>query len=344
MSRSLQICVGKLAASETEQKAFMTQFEEQLSALGQIFGDEHDNATQIIDLRELKATIKEQLRMTEATLADARRDAITHSAREQMLQQKITTLEVEAVAIRNTPIESPQANKHVEELDIRNSELQAAMETSRFETLKVSEDLQQRVMELQTSANEAQMQRDNGLAEIANLRKEKSKVATEAELRLEDTRKQLARAADIEQARLMGQHVNSVRQLRQQLEGLQAREAELKPLQEEKEYVLAKAEQDSRQHADEMRRIVQENKTIQAKSDIYMNQVENLQLELGASEIRMKEQDEELNDLKQKMEVEDAKSDSIIKKLEQEKEQLLSQIKSSPSPALQPEVRAAIQV
>lgn len=322
----------------------MAQFEEQLSALGKTIGDEHDNATQIIDLQELKATIKERLRMTEAALADARRDAVAHSAREQMLQQKIMTLEVEAAAIRNTPTESPQANKRVEELNLRNSELQATLETSRFEILKVSEDLQQRIMELQTSANEAQMQRDNALVAVANLSEEKSKLATEAKLRLEDTRKQLARAADIEQAKLTGQHVNYVRQLRQQLEGLQAKEAELKPLQEEKEYILAKAEQDSRQHADEMRRIVQENKTIQAKSDDYMNRVEDLQLEVGASEIRIKEQNKELNDLKQQMEVEDAKSDSIIKRLEQQKEQLLSQIKSSSSPERQPEIRAAIQV
>ena len=344
LSRSLQICVGKLTASEIEQKAFATRLEQQLFALGKNTETEPENAAQVMELQEIKATIKERLRMTEAALAEARRDAITQGAKEQMLQQKLMKLEMEATTIRNGPPEIPQVNPRIEELESRNSELQAAMETSRLEALQVSEDLQRRIAELQTSADEAQTQRDKAMTEVANLNQERSTLAAEAEAQLEETRRQLAKAANIEQARLTGQHVNSVRQLRQQLEGLQARAAELRPLQEEKDYIQARAEQDSRQHADEMRRIVQENKTIRAKSDEYMQQLGDLQLDLAALETRFKERDVELKDLKQQKEAEEAKTDAQIKQLQQEREELLSRVKSAVTPARQPEVREALQV
>ncbi|KAL8730129.1 MAG: hypothetical protein Q9181_004767 [Wetmoreana brouardii] len=62
---------------------------------------------QLLDIREMKATVAERLRATESCLVDIRLQKIDLEKREGLHLQKISALETEVRSLRNQPLESP---------------------------------------------------------------------------------------------------------------------------------------------------------------------------------------------------------------------------------------------
>lgn len=214
-----------------------------------------------MDLREIKATIRERLQATEASLIKTRQHVTALESQEKFHLRRISELESEAVGLQNKGSEITQIGLQLQESEARNQNLQEQIANSRSETLSISEQLQQKVEEL-TSLNsrfvEAGSQLEEAQAEKVKFADQKLAYESQASAQSENLRNQLSHDTSLELARVESKHLNEIKQLRQKNISADAR-----------------AEQE---------RIVAEVRIEQLKNQVEKLQVEKMQAEKVSSQ------------------------------------------------------------
>lgn len=205
---------------------------------------------QLMDLREVKATIRERLQSTEAALINARQRAVALESREKLHIQKIAALEVEASKNHIDASDSLQAESQIRELKSRNDTLQMQFAEFRRENLDTSEQLQQKlaeISELHLSETDLQSNLDEARKEAIILADERTIYESQAVAQAEQMRKDLSQAASSEQALLESRYMNQLQQLRQEKtvieDRAEQRQRQLDRLQCEKDMADHLAEQ-----------------------------------------------------------------------------------------------------
>ena len=174
---------------------------------------------QLMDVREMKATVRERLQVTESALVEARQHAITLEHKEQLHIQKICELELEAGRISSKVSESPALLSQIRELDIQNKDLQEQVATCHIQSKTLSEQLQQivdDVSKLEACVKDLQLRLANAHIESSTFEDKRIAYESQGVEQLEQLRKQLSRSATLEQDRLEGNYLNQIKQLRQQ--------------------------------------------------------------------------------------------------------------------------------
>ena len=215
---SVQACEQAVTVTAADQKGFASEFQERLQALNASIAGEHALNERVTDLREVKATLKERLQAAETAMADARRKSIALQSKNELQLQKISALEIEAANLRNRPKESLHTALHVHELEIQNKGLSERSSNLHKHTADISEKLQQKIEEavgVESRLNDLQIQLKEAQAEKVTLEEKALAYEEQANAKLERTKKELWKAANLEKVRIESNYQNQLHQLKQ---------------------------------------------------------------------------------------------------------------------------------
>ena len=272
-----------------EQKQLALAMQDQLRALsGNIF-TEHALSEQISDLREMKATIRERLQITESSLADARREVETLRLRDQQQSQKIMALENVAARAKSPTADTSQALLRIQELDSRNRDLQTEIVTLNKEAAEISCQFQHDSVTARETTERlatAQRQLETTREEVTRLQEEMSASEKKVIVEREQLRKELSKAANSQLAGMQSEHMNAIQQLR--LEKSQAEE-KLKSVTREVNMMKAGKENSSK----EISRLQALLKDTQNETEAVVGTEKALQLHIKEMETRMHEKNSE---------------------------------------------------
>ena len=280
-----------------EQKQLALAMQDQLRALsGNIFS-EHALSEQISDLRELKATIRERLQITESSLADARREVETLRLRDQEQSQKIMALENIAARAKSPIAEASQALLRIQELDSRNRDLQTDIVTLNKEATETSGQLQRHsftAREMTERLATTQRQLDTTREEVSRLREEMSASEKKVIIEREQLRKELSKTANSQLAGMQSEHMNAIQQLK--LEKCQAEE-KLKSKTREVNILKAGKENSNK----EISRLQALLKGAQNETEAVVGTEKALQLHIKEMETRMHKKNNDYSDIQARL-------------------------------------------
>ena len=280
-----------------EQKQLALAMQDQLRALsGDIF-TEHALSEQISDLREMKATIRERLQITESSLADARREAETLRLRDQEQSQKIMALENVVARAKSPTAETSQALLRIQELDSRNRDLQTEIVNLNKEAAETSGQLQRHSVtakEMTERLATTERQLETTREEVTRLREEMSASEKKVIVEREQLRKELSKAANSQLAGMQSEHMNAIQQLR--LEKSQAEE-KLKSVTREVNMLKAGKENSNK----EISRLQELLKGAQNETEAVVGTEKALQLHINEMETRMHEKNNEYSDIQTRL-------------------------------------------
>lgn len=217
LTQSMQSCSRTSEMTRDCQRNMSLDLQQQLQALKSSVEAEKTLNEQLVEVREMKATVRERLQMTESALVEARQHAIVLENKEQLHMQRIHALEVEVARFSSKEPESVQLNSQIQELMIHNKDLHEQVATCHREANGVSKQLQQKIEEassLEASINNLQLQLSDARIESTAFEDQRAAYESKADEKLEQLRKQLSRSATLEQSRLEGDYLNQIQQLR----------------------------------------------------------------------------------------------------------------------------------
>lgn len=174
---------------------------------------------QLMDAREMKATVKERLQMTEKALVEVRQRAILLENKEQLHVQKICALEVEVGKNSSKTPELAELISQIQELKLRNQDLQEQFNTCRKKANSTSEQLQQKIEEaskLESSVANLELQLGKARIESSTFEDQRTALGSKAAEELSQLRIELSKSASLEQDKLEADYLNKIQQLRHQ--------------------------------------------------------------------------------------------------------------------------------
>ena len=269
---SVQACERAITKNGAHQKSFASEVQERLQALSTSIAGEHVLNERVTDLREVKATLKERLQVTEAALAEARLQSVTLQTKDQLQLQKISALELEAANLRSQPKESLHAALHIHELEAQNKGLMERSSNLQKQIADIALKLQVKIeeaSEAENRVNSLQAQLKETQAERLALEEQGLAYEDQANAKLEQTQKELWKAANLDKSRVESDYENQLHKLRQH-----------------KEEISSELEQKIRQ-VDHLR----------AELEQRISQIGQLQAEKTAAEVRARQDSSLLADL-----------------------------------------------
>ena len=202
--------------TEAGQRELASSLQKQMSALNSNFCTENTLSKQVMDLREMKATVRERLQATDTALVQARHKVIALQNREQEQSRKIVALELEVESSRNVPVEESQTLLRLQEADLRNKDLQSEANFLQKQFSEVSAQIQQKdstISGLESQLAEVQTQLEEARHEAMKVEKEKSSFEVEATAQRERMRQELSKSAMMQLNNVKSEHLNALQQL-----------------------------------------------------------------------------------------------------------------------------------
>ena len=202
--------------TEAGHQQLASLMEEQLRDLRSNLTFDTTFSEQVMDLREVKATLRERLQGTDSALRDARIESIALKQKVEDQQRKLITLETDLAKTRQ-PTETPVTLLRLQDLDSHNKALQQKITSLQTEAASLSTQLQQRVEDAQglnDSFVNAQAQIQEARRETEVVRKEKLESERHALQQNEETKRELLKAASIELANVKSEHLSTIQQIK----------------------------------------------------------------------------------------------------------------------------------
>lgn len=250
ITRSFQGCQKTLTYAGAGQQDFALEFHKQLQALSASIATEHALTERLTDLREVKATFRERLQSTETALTEARQQIVALQNKGQLQLQKISVLELEAVQLRDQPKETPHTVFRVHDLEAQNKDLQERGDALQKHIAETSKQLHQKIADatqMESRLNTLGPQLEEAQAEKLLLQEQKGAYESQSHAKLEQTKIELCKVANLDKAKIESNHQNRLHQLQQQkLEvdtELKQKVMQLDQLQAEKDAVEGKVSQ-----------------------------------------------------------------------------------------------------
>lgn len=198
----------------------------------------------------MKATFRERLQVTETALTEARLQVVALQNKDHSQLEKISALELEAVQLRNQPKESPHTVFRVHDLEAQNKDLQERSGILQNQITETSEQLHQKITEvtqMEIQLNNVRSQLEEAQAENLLLEEQKGAYESHSYAKLEQTKTELWKVANLDKAKLESNYQNRLHQLQQQKcevdAELKQKVRQLDQLQAEKDAVEGKVSQ-----------------------------------------------------------------------------------------------------
>ena len=190
--------------------------QEQLRALSTNLTAEHNLSEQLMDLREVKATLRERLEATETALREARIEVVALQRKDREQSHKIIAFETER-AKPQQPVDNSHIILRLQEIDSRNRDLQRELEIMQTKAASLSTQVQQRTKDaerLDERLIDTQVQLQEARHETEVVRGEKLQFEKQARQQCEDLRTKLLEDASKELESVKADHQSQMQQLK----------------------------------------------------------------------------------------------------------------------------------
>ncbi len=191
--------------------------QEQLRALSSNLTVEQNLSEQVMDLREVKATLRERLQATETALREARIEVVALQRKDREQTHKIVALEAER-AKPQQPVDNSHILLRLQEVDSTNQDLHRELENMRTQAASLSTQVQQRTKEaerLDERLIDTQVQLQEARRETEVVRDEKLEFEKQALQQREDLKTELLKGASKELEAVKTDHLSQMQQLRE---------------------------------------------------------------------------------------------------------------------------------
>ena len=190
--------------------------QEQLRALSSNLTADQNLSEQVMDLREVKATLRERLQATETALREARIEVVALQRKDREQSDKIVAHETER-AKPQQPVDNSHILLRFQELDSRNRDLQRNLDNMQTQAVSLSTQVQQKTKDavhLDGRLIDTQVQLQEARHETEVVRAEKLDFEKQALQRCEDLRTRLLKDASKELEAIKADHLSQMQQLR----------------------------------------------------------------------------------------------------------------------------------
>ena len=190
--------------------------QEQLHALSSNLTAEQNLSEQVMDLREVKATLRERLQATETALQEARMEVVALQRKDREQSHKIVALESER-AKPQQPVDNSHILLRLQEMDSRNRDLHRELEKMQTQAASLSTQVQQRSKEaerLDERLIDTQVQLQEARRETEVVQDEKLEFEKQALQQREDLRTELLKGASKELEAVKTDHLSQMQQLK----------------------------------------------------------------------------------------------------------------------------------
>ncbi|KAK4696962.1 hypothetical protein P7C71_g1023, partial [Lecanoromycetidae sp. Uapishka_2] len=204
ITRSIEACEHSTTVTEAGHQELTILMKNQLQKLSDNIMTEHRLSEQVLDLREMKATLRERVSAADNALANARLQIVDLQRKDQEHIHKIKHLEG-SLAKERPPWDSHLNMLRLQELDARNKELEREVAGTRSEATSLANQVEKNFVEiedLRTRMADTQSQLEGARHEIEAVREEKVACERQAAEHLEQLRKDMADSAAQELANL----------------------------------------------------------------------------------------------------------------------------------------------
>lgn len=230
LTKSMHYCESISKTTKEGQQRLSLDVEKQLCNLSDNINLKHALGEQLMDLREVKATIRERLLATEASLVEARQHVTATENKELFHLRRISELEAEYAKLRSIESEMPQMRLQFQEAEARNQSLQEQLTNLRNEASGMSKSLEQKIEEvtgLTESLSEVRSHLEEAHKKTATFADQKAKYESQAAEQCEKIRKQLNQAASVQLEGVESKYLNQLKQLGQEKAAAEARAEQL---------------------------------------------------------------------------------------------------------------------
>ena len=190
--------------------------QEQLHALGKNLTAEQNLSEQVMDLREVKATLRERLQATEAALREARLEVVALQRENREQSHKIVAHETERARPQQL-VENSQILLRLQDVDSNNRHLHRQLEKMQMEVASLSTQLQQKTKDaerLDEHLIDAQVQLQDARHATEVMRNEKLEYEKAASQECKDLRTRLLADASRELEAVKTDYQSQMQQLR----------------------------------------------------------------------------------------------------------------------------------
>lgn len=190
--------------TEAGHRQLSVSMQSQLQALGDNIMTEHTLTEQVMDLREIKASLRERVSATDSALRDARLRIVALHHKDQEQSCKIITLEDRLTQIP-PPVDNSLTLLRLQGLDVRNKELEEELTNVKAEATKLTNQFEKASNDLeglQSRVADTQSQLEEAHRETEIVREEKLLCEQQAAAQLDQLGKDLTESANKELATL----------------------------------------------------------------------------------------------------------------------------------------------
>lgn len=245
LAKSMHHCESTSRITKEGQERLFSDVQNRLSNLRDNINVKHALGEQLMDLREVKATIRERLLATEASLVEARQHVTALENKELFHLRRISELEAEHARLQSKESEVSQMRLQFQEANARNQMLQEQLTNVGNEASGMSKSLEQKTGEitgLTASLSKLKSQLEEAQTKTATFADQKVEYESQAAEQREKMRKQLNQAASLQLEGVESKYLNQLKQLRQEKAVVDARAEQLQMTVESSDQKRAAAE------------------------------------------------------------------------------------------------------
>lgn len=201
---------------------------------------------QVIDLREMRASIRERLQSSDSALVAARQSLIGLQGREHLHLEMISTLKADLMVLRSTPAQDTAALLRIRDLESTNTALEAGIAKLQSDLAQQNEDMKchdEEAIVAKQQLESINFKFEEVKAEITKLEAEKADYENLARSEKESLSAQYLKATNVEKAILKKEYLNELAKLRRLKDATEAKalhsEDQLQRIRAEKGYQVS---------------------------------------------------------------------------------------------------------
>lgn len=215
ITRSVEACDHNTSMMESGHQQLAQSVQNELQALSSNIVTEHTLSEQIIDLREMRATVRERLHSTEVSLRDAKQEVLALQVENKDHLRRISMLENDRG--NRQPAVDPHMLLRIQDTDTSNKELRKEQATLNAEVHSLGDQIGQKdkdLQQLQAQLTESQAVIERTRDQASLIEQEKLNCEEQAVVEREQLRERLSQAASVELAGLHSEYQNAIQKLK----------------------------------------------------------------------------------------------------------------------------------
>lgn len=283
-----------------KQEELADEIKTSIVSLDLIMREDKPLKEQVGDLHEIKATLREQLKATEAYLVDARQHALDVEKNERHHLRKISALEAETALLRNRVEGSTESLLHTKLLEHENAALHNQLSSNQKETEHLRTALRNMDKDVEAAKerclalNDQLLESQNKVTAVIN---EKYEAESNAKLEGEELKRQHSLAIEVKTLKIRTEHTTQMQQLSDakekadadirnqeaRVQNLQAEQSILQASLTQKEARIDELQQNMQKSAELVEHNVKAIQMLSSERDEAYQNIQNVQMEKEAA-------------------------------------------------------------